>query len=213
MFERFRSLFSNPSLDDFDSGLTRDELIRKGRIVIIDDEEPLLIDELRRSGFAVDHDKEGIDLRNYDAQLYDVAIVDYHGVGQQLGTAQGLDLIRHIRRVSPRTRLIAYTSRSLNAAESEFFRLSHSVLPKDLGLVDSLGLIESELKKALSKEHLFETLASQLSIGSNPDRQRMRDALIKALKSNNKSGFKSYIIRLVGTASEKGVEMLIGKIF
>ena len=45
---------------------------------------------------------------------------------------QGLDLVKHLKRVSPRTRLIAYTSRSLNASESDFFRLSHAVLPKDL---------------------------------------------------------------------------------
>ena len=166
MFNKFTTLWKQPELSSFDQTLTRERLIQCGRIVVIDDESPLLIDELREEGFAVDHDKEGTDLRRIENQIYDVAIIDYHGVGRNLGSGQGLDLIKHIRRVSPRTRIIAYTSRSLSASESEFFRLSHVVLPKDLGLVDSLALIETELRKAFSKEYLFEALIAKLNIVS-----------------------------------------------
>jgi ActR/RegA family two-component response regulator len=165
------------TLQDFDKGLSRERLIQGGRVVVIDDEQPLLIQELRDRGFSVDHDRDGSSLHKYDNQLFDVAIVDYHGVGQKLGPGQGLDLLRYIRRVSPRTRLVAYTSRSLSAAESEFFRLSHSVLSKDLGLNDSMTQIEGELRKALAKEHLFEALVEKLNISPGSERDKMRDAL------------------------------------
>jgi hypothetical protein len=72
---------STPELSTFDGALPREELIQQGRIAFIDDEEPLLLDHIRKSQFSVDHDKDGADLRNYEAQLYDVAIVDYYGVG------------------------------------------------------------------------------------------------------------------------------------
>ncbi|WP_434034838.1 hypothetical protein [Cupriavidus sp. a3] len=200
-------------LATFDGALTREELIQKGRIAFIDDEEPLLIEHIKSSQFVVEHDRTGDDLRNYDAQLYDVAIVDYYGVGQRLGAGQGLDLIKHIRRVSPRTRIIAYTSRSLNASESEFFRLSHAVLPKDMGLGDSMLLIEEELRKALSKEHLFEALIIKLSVSRSEDRDKMRDALSKALSGKDKTKFKEYLSKAVGIAAEKTVEAIIGKMF
>ena len=158
-----KRLFAKPTLASLDGALTRERLIQCGRIAFIDDESPLLIDELKQSGFSVDHDKTGDVLQNYDNQTYDVAIVDYYGVGKRLGAGQGLDFIKHMHRVSPRTRIIAYTSRSLSSAESEFFRLSHIVLPKDFGLGDSLVLIEAELRKALSKEHLFQAMVSQLN--------------------------------------------------
>ena len=139
------------TLSDFDGPLSREELIRRGRIALIDDETPILLEHLRNSQFFVDHDSRGDDLRKYEAQLYDVAIVDYYGVGQTLGPAQGLDLLKHIRRVSPGTRLIAYTSRSLNAVESEFFRLSHIVLPKDMGLGDSMALVKTKFENHLAR--------------------------------------------------------------
>lgn len=201
------------ALSTFDGALPREELILKGRIAFIDDEDPLLLDHVRRSGFAVDHDKSGSDLRNYESQLYDVAIVDYYGVGQHLGAAQGLDLLKHIRRVSPRTRLISYTSRSLNASESEFFRLSHVVLPKDLGLGDSMSLIEDQLRKSLSKEHLFDALITKLSIANGEERERLRTALSKALESRDKSKVKDYLIKGAGVAAEKTVEVVIDKLF
>ena len=204
---------STPELSTFDGALPREELIQQGRIAFIDDEEPLLLDHIRKSQFSVDHDKDGADLRNYEAQLYDVAIVDYYGVGQHLGSGQGLDLLRHIRRVSPRTRLIAYTSRSLNASESEFFRLSHVVLPKDMGLGDSMAVIEDELRKALGKEHLFDAIVTKLSMANAGDREKMRTALANALAKRDKTKFKDYVSRAVGVAAEKTVEAVINKLF
>ncbi|GAB2830064.1 hypothetical protein GCM10027276_35970 [Comamonas piscis] len=200
-------------LSTFDAALPREELIRNGRIAIIDDEEPLLIEHIKRAQFSIDHDKTGEDLRNYEAQLYDVAVVDYYGVGQHLGPGQGLDLLKHIRRVSPRTRLIAYTSRSLNASESEFFRLSHAVLPKDMGLGDSMNLIEDQLRKSLSKEHLFEAILSKLSLTNGDEREKMHTALTNALASKDKNKFKEYITKLAGVTAEKTVDILISKIF
>lgn len=202
-----------PPLDSFDQTLTRERLIQCSRILIVDDEEPLLIGELRREGFGVDHDREGQDLRNIESQLYDLAILDFHGVGLRLGNAQGLDLLKHVRRVSPRTRVIAYTSRSLTAAESEFFRLSHVVLPKDMGLVDSLSLVETELRKAFSKEHLFEALITKLSISSPHEKQRIHSALTKALARNDENSFREELQKSGGTVAEKAVEIIVSRIF
>lgn len=213
MLSKILGYWKRPDLLSFDQTVTREQLIQSGRIIVIDDEFPLLITELRREGFAVDYDQVGADLRNLENQLYDIAIVDYHGVGQNLGSGQGLDLLKHIRRVSPRTRIVAYTSRSLTAAESEFFRLSHAVLPKDLGLVDSLALIEAELKRAFSKEYLFEALLAKLNVSDEHERKRIYKALIKSLSRGNKVQFTDVIAKMVGTAAEQAVGIIIARLF
>lgn len=213
MLKKLTSLWKKPTLPSFDTALTRERLIQSSRLVVIDDEKPLLIDELRKVGFAVDHDQSGNDLKNYDNQIYDAAIIDYHGVGQRLGKAQGLDLVKHIRRVSPRTRIVAYTSRSLSATESEFFRLSHAVLPKDLGLGDSLTLVEGELRKAFEKNYLFEALLTKLALSDPAERERMQAMLIKALTKNDEGRFREYVSGVVGKAAEKTVEIIISKMF
>jgi CheY-like chemotaxis protein len=200
-------------ISSFDHPLTRERLIQAGRIVVIDDENPLLIEELRKEGFAVDHDTAGQDLHNLEGQIYDVAIIDYHGVGQRLGTMQGLDLVKHLRRVSPRTRLVAYTSRSLSASESDFFRLSHAVLPKDLGLGDSLALVETELRKAFSKEHLFEALLAKLNVTNAGEKERVEKALAKALADGKDTKLREALTKIGGQTAEKAVEIIIAKLF
>jgi hypothetical protein len=213
MLDKIRSFFRLPELSSFDSTLTHQRLIQCGRIAFIDDERPLLIDELRQAGFAIDHDSEGNELTKYDGQLYDVAILDYHGVGQRLGQGQGLDMLRYIRRVSPRTRVIAYTSRSLSASESEFFRSSHVVLPKDLGIGDSLAVIEGELKKALSKEHLFDALIQGLNIKTPDAIERLRKALVKSLANGSDQKIREAVIAAAGATALKAGEIIIGRFF
>lgn len=213
MFERLTNLFQTRTLSSFDEAITRERIIQNGRIIFIDDECPLLISELQRAGFAVDHDETGDDLSKLDNQLYDVAIVDFYGVGKRLGAAQGLELLKHIRRVSPRTRLMAYTSRSLSANESEFFRLSHVVLPKDMGLGDSMSLIETQLRAAFSKQHLFEALLAKLDISDPDTRKRIHDSLVKSLTKRDEEGFKKRLTSLIGKAAEKGVDLIISRVF
>lgn len=213
MLSKIRGYWKSPELSAFDQTLTREQLIQSARILVIDDETPLLIEELKGEGFSVDHDKTGADLRHIDNQIYDLAIVDYHGVGQKLGSGQGLELLKHIRRVSPRTRVVAHTSRSLTAAESEFFTLSHAVLPKDLGLGDSLALIEGEVQKAFSKEYLFEALIAKLNVTDERERKRVRKVLIKSLADGNQVRFTELITKLAGTVAEKAVGIIISRLF
>jgi DNA-binding NtrC family response regulator len=213
MFKWLTSLWEKSSLDSFNDVITRDRLIQNGRILFIDDEEPLLIKELTKESFAVDHDKTGDDLHKVEAQLYDVLILDYYGVGQRFGTGQGLDILKYVRRISPRTRIIAYTSKSLSASESEFFRQSNAVLPKDMGLGDSLALIESELRRAFEKENLFEALLSKLSVTDADEAPRLRSALVSSLKKKDENGFKALLKTVTGKTIDKGVEMIIARLF
>lgn len=200
------------SLEEFDNPIQRDRLIQACRLVVIDDEVPELVTQLKEAGFAVDHFRNCDDLRNVEAQLYDVAIVDYHGVGTKYGSHQGLDVMKHIRRVSPRTRIIAYTSKSLDASESDFFRLSHTVLPKDMGLSDSLAAIEAELQKAMSKVHLFEALISQLNIMNADEKSRIKVALVKSLQKNDSSVLNKIITAIVGEVGKKAAAVVVGKL-
>jgi hypothetical protein len=87
------------------------------------------------------------------------------------------------------------------------------VLPKDLGLGDSLALIEGELKKALGKEHLFQALVDKLVVVDTDQREKIQTALIKALSNHDESQFKDFISKFAGQAAEKTVEIIIGKLF
>lgn len=89
-----------PEISDYNPELTRDDLIRKCRILVIDDQRPALIDDLTKSGFAVEYDAVGDDMTNVEKRLYDLIILDFAEVGKNYGKDHGLSLLKHIKRVN-----------------------------------------------------------------------------------------------------------------
>lgn len=203
-----------PALESYENGLPRDALIQSGRILFVDDELVPLIEDLKVAGFAVNHDLSGHDYEQLVAgQAFDVAVVDYSGVGRKYGPKQGLDLMRFIRRVSPRTRIVAFTSKGLGSDKSDFYRLADTVLAKDAGLAEALACIEEQLQKAYSKQHLFDALLKSLDVSSPKDRLAIREAVEKAIDRRDQAGLKGAIKKVVGPVVDKGIDILLAKFF
>jgi hypothetical protein len=76
-----------------------------------------------------------------------------------------------------------------------------------------MALIEDQLRKALSKEHLFEALVAKLNLAQGQERARMQDALARALSKRDEGIFKKYLTESCGTAAVKGVEIILSKLF
>lgn len=203
-----------PKLEAYNLGVSRDVLIQSSRVLFVDDEVVPLIEQLVHAGFAVDHDRTGQEFEHQlHGQTYDVAILDHSGVGQHLGKDQGLDLLRHMRRVSPRTRIIAYTSKALKSGESDFFRLADAVLAKDAGMRESLETVESQAQQAFAKQNLFDALMQKLSISSPEERGRLKKVIEKGLKEKDQSKVRTALKAVAGTAAEKGVDVVLSRIF
>jgi hypothetical protein len=197
-----------------ETNVTRQEIIKKTRIAVIDDDEKLqLIDFLKKQGFSVDHDRKGNDLSKYSTGIYDVIIVDYHGVGSDLGNAQGLSLLRFLRKEAVGVRLIAYTSRSLTASEADFFKLSHAVLPKDWGVMDSMELIEEQVRITYSKSYLFDELVDGRGIKDSKTKKELKNKLIECIEGGERDEFNKYLLKAFKFTANKAIDVLIGKFF
>ncbi|WP_043959593.1 hypothetical protein [Lysobacter sp. A03] len=210
----FRWFKRSADLSVYETGISRELLIQSARVIFIDDETPLLIEHLRKSGFSVDHDKTGDEYESHIVgQCYDVAILDYSGVGSKFGEEQGLDLLKFIKRVSPRTRIISYTSKALRSGESDFYRLSDRVLAKDAGLRESLEYVEEQIQKAHSKQHLFDALMQKVEVASGKEKAKLKFELERALQKKDQSSFRIAIKKVVGSVADKGLDIVLSKMF
>lgn len=210
----FDFLRPTPKLESYGSTQSRERLIQTGRILFVDDEVIPLVKDLVDAGFAVNHDQTGHDFEQLLVnQFFDVAIVDYSGVGMKYGPKQGLDLMRFMRRVSPRTRVIAYTSQGLGSDKSDFFRMADVVLEKDAGVRESLECIELQLRTAFDKAHLFESLLKSLSVSSTEDRTKAKKAIEKALKYKDEGWLKTRLKTSLGVVIDKTVDAIFSRLF
>jgi DNA-binding response OmpR family regulator len=125
--------FRKRKLNELKQNMTRDELVRRSRILVIDDERPAIIDDLKSARFSVDHvpDVSSHNLELVDHPLYDLILLDFGQVGKTFGDDQGLSLLRHIKRVNPAIVVLTYTSKALETRHADFYRLADGTLAKD----------------------------------------------------------------------------------
>lgn len=135
-----------------------------------------------------------------DRFKYDLIILDFKSVGQAFGPDEGLDLLRHIKRVNPSTVVFAYTSKMLGPEHADFFRVADGVLRKDAGIADSLEKIEDGLRQARSVQNLWGSLLTLTGIapGSKEDID-LQDLYVRGLTKETKlKELKRRILTSVG---------------
>src|SRR5204863_9974119 len=92
---KLMSFWQHRTIDSLKPKISRDELRRRSRLLVIDDERPDLIDDLQHAGFSVDH-RSDIDKQHLsvlDQPLYDAVLLDFGNVGTTSGSDQGLSLL------------------------------------------------------------------------------------------------------------------------
>lgn len=160
-------------LTDLKLTMPRDELVRRSRILVVDDEEPELLKDLKAARFSVDHvvDVSADNMEIIERPLYDLVLLDFGQVGRSFGDDEGLSLLRHIKRINPAIVVFSYTSKALETRHADFYRLADGVLAKDAGIQESLEKIEDGLRKAHSLENVWTGLLTMCGV----DRGSKRD--------------------------------------
>lgn len=206
--------FQKLAIDSIQFSVSRDELVRRSRVLVVDDERPELINDLQKAGFSVDYEKDitNENMKIIEQPLYDLVLLDFGKVGQSFGTDEGLSLLRHIKRLNPSLVVLAYTSKSLSTDHADFYRLADGVLAKDAGIQESLEKVEEGLRKAHSLENLWSGVLSVARVqpGSAEDK-RLQDRLVRGLQSQRKMRFlkEALSVKFGGEEAQKlGIALL-----
>ncbi len=205
------------TIDSLAATLPREELIRRSRILVVDDERPDLIDDLQQAHFSVDYvtDITKDNLDRVEQPLYDLVLLDFGNVGGSFGSDQGLSLLRHIKRVNPAVVVLAYTSKAIASEQADFYRLANGVLAKDAGIGESTERIEEGLRQAHSVSNLWHGVLalSEIKAGSRQDLE-WQDLLVRgtADKRKLKTLRERMAAALRSEAATKIAVGLVGKI-
>lgn len=154
--------------------LPREELLRRGRTVVLDDQAPEMLEDLRQRGLAIDHWTSTSDpgFTRVESTFYDVMLLDYGGIGARFGEDEGLDVLRYIKRVNPALRVIAFTGKRFDSSKGDFFRLCDGIIVKDSGIREMMEELERHLAEALTPAYHWRALCRALGI--QPDSSEAR---------------------------------------
>lgn len=200
----------------FEGRLPREELLRLGRTLVVDDERPELVDDLQKLGFVVEHvaDLTAENLHLVEGGRYDLILLDFGNVGRTVGKDEGLSLLQHIKRTNPSVVVYAYTSKALRSLHADFYRLADGVLAKDASITESAEKVEEGLAKSRDLHKLWR---SMLTVGNvNPTSAtdlHLQDLFVRGLSDRAKlEKFRETALALFGAGAKKLGGVLIAKL-
>ena len=201
------SIFPKKTISSLTGKLPREELLRRSRILVIDDEPPDLLKDLKAARFSVEHvvDINNSNMDMIDRPFFDLILLDFGNVGTTFGNDHGLSLLKHIKRVNPAVIVFAYTSKALRTEHADFYRLADGVLAKDAGIAESMEKIEDGLRKAHSLTNIWCGLLAVCDIapGSKEDAD-LQDLLVRGLNSQSKmQKLRSEVMKVLSSEQRK----------
>lgn len=199
-------------LEELSIKIPRHEVVTRSRILVIDDEKPDLIDDLKGGGFSVDYlpDVDSANMAIFERMIYDLVILDFADVGKEFGEDQGLSLLHHIKRVSPSTVVYAYTSKLLGAAHHEFYTRTDGVLRKDAGIGETTDKVEQGLEKARSLQNVWKGMlhAAQIVPGSQQD-EDWQDLYVRMVKKHQIGALREKFSKVMGSEAGQQVGLIL----
>jgi len=188
--------FKKYKLNSLKLEINREELKRMGRILIIDDEKPdTLLEPLMKNGFSVDYYEDIIPDNLYvvEEPRYDLILLDYGNVGSKIGNDEGYSILGRIKQVNVYTAVYAYTSRSLNARQSDFYTKADGTLSKDAGIGETIQFLEEGLKNVLNIGNCWRSFLKSQNIEENSKRDfELQNSYVKGvLRKENMDKFRN----------------------
>lgn len=127
-----------------------DEIRKRARLLVIDDEEFPYHSLFSRDGYNLDKWHDVQDLSILEDGKYDLLLLDLHGVGRLESGEQGFGILKYLRRRCPSLVIVAYSSAEWGLRYQEFFRLADAVLPKTADYVEFKARVDELLSQRFS---------------------------------------------------------------
>ena len=185
-------------------GVTLQDLKRRFKILIIDDEEFPFLEALKKHEYLITQKKDLEDLS--DAEVYKIILCDIRGVGKRFGTDyDGAYLIKQLKVMYPDKTIIAYTANPYDPSFEEFLDYAVKTVPKgSYALDDWSALLDQLLNDTIDPVKLWENTRKQLlNAGvSTVDVAKYESKYVTAVKKGNYEGLKKLCEKRSGEGAE-----------
>jgi CheY-like chemotaxis protein len=176
--------------------IPHDEIVRRARILVIDDQEFPYKEIFERDGYTVAKWSDVEDLARLERGEFDLILLDLLGVGRKESADQGLGLLRHIRRAAPAQLVVAYSSADWPVSYQPFFDMADGVLSKTADYVDFKKTVDDLLTQRFELGFYVGRIQIELADYS-ADMPSLVRKTRKAILSGNTDRLRHYLARHV----------------
>jgi DNA-binding response OmpR family regulator len=179
-------LFRRLTLNEMQIDLPFDEIRKRARILVIDDDDDAFPCELLKAeGYNVQYWEKVKNLRELETGEFDVIVLDIFDVAPpQMSADDGLGVLEHIKKRNPAQLVIAYSGQKYDLSQASFWSLADDYLGKPSSLIDCKEKIDELLRRRFTPHYYWQTTVSILKDAGVSDKEvaSLENTLVKSLK-------------------------------
>jgi DNA-binding NarL/FixJ family response regulator len=178
------------SLGSLRSNLSFDDLKKRIRIVVIDDEEGFPIKYFQSEGYAIEKWDKVTDVSygKLECGFYDIIVLDIKGVAQDISSDDGLGVLESIKRKNPAQIIIAYSQHSYDLSKTKFFHLADESIAKPSDFLTIKEKIDNLINSKYNPGRYISTLHTLLQSNNLTDKEikKIDSQLYKVIEKKEK---------------------------
>ncbi|MCF1713332.1 hypothetical protein L0U88_01660 [Flavihumibacter sp. RY-1] len=184
-----------PALKSIQTPLEFEELKKRTRIVVIDDEDSFPISLFQAENYSIDKWAAVKDYSKLENGFYDIIVLDIKGVALHISVDDGLGVLESIKRKNPSQIIIAYSQHSFDLSKAKFWELADEKIAKPSDYLKIKNIIDTLIDSKFKPGRYIETLHSILRKNGYDEIEikKLDKELIKVIKNKQQPDWSNIL--------------------
>lgn len=168
--------------DDFD------ELKKRTRIIIIDDENSFPTRLFKDEGYSIDKWDNVQDYTKLENGFFDIIILDIKGVALHISEDDGLGVLVNLKKKNPAQIIISYSQHSYDLSKIEFFQLADENIAKPSDFLKIKNILDNIIATKFKPDryiNALDTILKQNHI-KDDDIKKIKAEIAKSIKTKKR---------------------------
>lgn len=185
-----------PDLKTFKAPIEFDELKKRTRIVVIDDEDSFPVNLFQKEGYSVDKWQTVTDYGRLESGFYDIIVLDIKGVATHISEDDGLGVLESIKRKNPAQIIIAFSQHSFDLSKARFWEMADEKIAKPSDFLKIKSIIDNLINTQFKPDRYISTLHTVLRKNhfSEKDIRKLDNEIVKIIKGKSKPNWTEMLV-------------------
>ena len=175
-------------LKSFKAPTDFDELKKRTRIIVIDDEDGFPVNLFQAEGYSIDKWNSVKDYGKLENGFWDIIVLDIKGVAQHISEEDGLGVLISLKKKNPAQIIISYSQHSYDLNKIQFFQLADENIAKPSDFLKIKSILDNLISTQFKPDRYISALNNVLLKNriKEKDIRKVNNEIAKSITNKSK---------------------------